>query len=112
MAVDNIGFGKSAQPQLDYTYQTQPGSFIEKLGLENIILTSGVQSLARLRPPKRVAGVVFMEAIIPPSFPMAGPPGGPVIRKVSESRDRDLLITQNVFVEQLLIKGVLTRNLT
>ena len=41
VAVDNIGFGKSAQPQLDYTYQTHYkfiSQFIEKLGLENIIL--------------------------------------------------------------------------
>ena len=56
-----------------------------------------------------------MEAIIPPSFPMAGPPGGPdgLFAKFRKPETgKDLLITQNVFVEQLLIKGVLTRNLT
>ena len=41
VAVDNIGFGKSAKPDLDYTFQTHYEyieSFIETLELENIIL--------------------------------------------------------------------------
>ena len=123
VAVDNIGFGKSAQPQLDYTYQTHYqfiSQFIEKLGLENIILVvhdwGSVIGLDYARQnEKNVAGVVFMEAIIPPSFPMAGPPGGPdglFAKFRNPETGKDLLITQNVFVEQLLIKGVLTRNLT
>lgn len=123
VAVDNIGFGKSAQPQLDYTYQTHYqfiSQFIEKLGLENIILVvhdwGSVIGLDYARQnEKNVAGVVFMEAIIPPSFPMAEPPGGPdglFAKFRNPETGKDLLITQNVFVEQLLIKGVLTRNLT
>ena len=114
---------KSAQPQLDYTYQTHYqfiSQFIEKLGLENIILVvhdwGSVIGLDYARQnEKNVAGVVFMEAIIPPSFPMAGPPGGPdgLFAKFRNlETGKDLLITQNLFVEQLLIKGTLTRNLT
>ena len=64
---------------------------------------------------KNIAGVVFMEAIIPPSFPMAAPPGGPdglFAKFRTPDTGKDLLITQNVFVEQNLIKGALTRTLT
>ena len=62
---------------------------------------------------KNIAGV--MEAIIPPSFPRAALPGGPdglFAKFRTPDTGKDLLITQNVFVEQNLIKGALTRTLT
>jgi len=44
IAPDNIGFGKSDQPEMDYTFGDQYPyleAFIEKLGLKNITLVVG-----------------------------------------------------------------------
>ena len=76
IAVDNIGFGKSAQPELDYTYQTHYRfieAFIRKLDLKDLILVvhdwGSVIGLDYARQHEaNVRGVVFMEAIIPPGF--------------------------------------------
>jgi haloalkane dehalogenase len=123
--VDNIGFGKSDQPDLDYTYQTHYSyieSFIEALDLKDIILIvhdgGSVLGLDYARQHEdNVRGVVFMEAIIPPTFPMAdlGPLGGEqglfgAFR--DPEKGRELLIEQNLFVEQILGQGALTRKLS
>jgi len=122
VAVDNIGFGKSAKPDIDYTFQTHYEyieSFIETLGLENIILVihdwGSVLGLEYARNhPENVKGVVFMEAIIPPSFPMTdltalGGPEGLFAKFRTPDAGKELLITQNVFIEQILGNGTLTR---
>jgi haloalkane dehalogenase len=61
-----------------------------------------------------VKGVVFMEAIIPPRFPIAeeGGMGELFSRFRDEEQGRELLIEQNRFVEQLLLNGALTRELS
>jgi haloalkane dehalogenase len=125
VALDNIGFGRSDKPDLDYTYQTHyrfVESFIEELGLEDIILVvhdwGSVLGLDYARQHSdNVRGVVFMEAIIPPAFPMAdlGPLGGAdgmFAEFRTPDRGKELLINQNVFIEQLLGNGALTRSLT
>ncbi len=125
IAVDNIGFGKSDKPDLDYTYQTHSryiDGFIEVLGLRNLVLVmhdwGSILGLdyAR-RHADNVRGVVFMEAIIPPTFPMASVaemgPGGELFRRFrTPDEGRTLLIDQNVFVEQLLANGAITRQLS
>lgn len=125
IAVDNIGFGKSAKPELDYTYQTHSkfiDAFIEAMQLENLILVvhdwGSVLGLdyAR-RHPDNVRGVVFMEAIIPPAFPMQdlgalGGSDGLFARFREPESGRRLLMQQNVFIEQLLGQGAVTRTIT
>ena len=125
IAVDNIGFGKSAQPELDYTYQTHYRfieAFIRKLELSDLILVvhdwGSVIGLDYARQHEaNVRGVVFMEAIIPPGFPMAdltplGGPDGLFAKFRTPDAGKELLIDQNVFVEQLLVHGALTRELS
>jgi haloalkane dehalogenase len=125
VAVDNIGFGKSDKPELDYTYQTHYRfieAFIGALNLEDIILVvhdwGSVIGLDYARQHEtNVRGVVFMEAIIPPGFPMAdlkplGGADGLFAKFRTPDVGKELLINQNVFVEQLLAKGALTRQLS
>jgi haloalkane dehalogenase len=120
VAMDNLGFGGSDQPQgLDYTFQMHYEyleDFIEALDLQDIILVvhdwGSVLGLnyARLHE-NNVAGVVFMEAIIAPRFPIAEPGGmGERFRQFrDEEQGRELLIGQNVFIEQILLDGPRTR---
>lgn len=125
IAVDNIGFGKSDKPDLDYTYQTHYkfiAGFIGALDLQNLILVvhdwGSMIGLDYARQHEaNVRGVVFMEAIIPPSFPMAdltalGGPDGLFATFRTPDAGKELLINQNVFVEQLLGQGALTRRLS
>ncbi len=125
VAVDNIGFGKSAKPDLDYTFQTHYRyieAFIETLELEDIILVihdwGSVLGLEYARShPENVKGVVFMEAIIPPSFPMAdltqlGGEEGMFAQFRTAEAGKELVITQNVFIEQILGNGTLTRSMS
>ena len=125
VAVDNIGFGKSDKPDLDYTYQTHYqfiDGFIRALHLRDLILVvhdwGSVIGLDYARQHEaNVRGVVFMEAIIPPTFPMAdltalGGPDGLFAQFRTPDAGKELLINQNVFIEQLLAQGALTRRLS
>lgn len=124
IAVDNIGFGRSAKPDLDYTYQTHRDyidGFITALDLEDVILVGhdwgSVLGLDHARRhPDNVKGVVFMEAIVPPAFPMES------LAEMGESEERfaafrdpetgrEMLIEDNLFVEQVL-PGAVLRELT
>ena len=125
VAVDNIGFGKSDKPDLDYTFQSHYQyleAFVAELGLSNIILVIhdwgsalGLE-YARLHSGN-VKGVVFMEAIVPPAFPMAdltalGGDEGMFAKFRTPEVGKSLLIEQNVFIEQILINGTLTRRMS
>ncbi len=126
VAVDNIGFGKSDQPtDLDYTYQTHYdyiSKFIEKQKLKKIILVihdwGSVLGLQyAMEHSRNVRGVVFMEAIIPPAFPMSGldqfgPAGGLFGQFRQEESGKELLIEQNVFIEGILLGGTVTRQMS
>jgi haloalkane dehalogenase len=125
IAVDNIGFGKSAKPDLDYTFQTHYPyleSFIDELGLSNIVLVihdwgSALGLEYARRHADNVKGVVFMEAIIPPAFPMAdltalGGSQGMFAKFRTPEVGEQLLIEQNVFIEQILLNGTLTRQMS
>lgn len=125
IAVDLIGFGKSDKPDSDYTFQAHSkyvDGFIEALGLKDIVLVihdwgSILGFDYARRNSDNVRGIAFMEALIPPAFPFEsleamGPMGDlfrqfrdPVLGKV-------LLIDQNMFIEELLLKGALTRELS
>lgn len=123
VALDNLGFGKSDQPQgEDYTFQMHYEyleAFIDELDLRDITLVvhdwGSVMGLnyARLHE-ENVSGVVFMEAIIPPRFPIAeaGGMGELFSRFRDEEEGRELLIGQNLFIEQILLGGTRTRELS
>jgi haloalkane dehalogenase len=124
IAVDNIGFGKSDKPELDYTFQTHRDyidGFIEVLGLENLIIVGhdwgSVLGLDHARRnPGNVKGVVFMEAIIPPAYPRASlAEMGDSAAMFRAFRDpetgREMLIEDNMFVEEVL-PGAVLRSLT
>lgn len=78
VAPDLIGFGHSAKPDLDYTLQTHARflqGFIETLDLKDVIIIAhdwgSVLGLDYARNhAANVRGVVLMEAIVPPVFPM------------------------------------------
>ncbi|MEX0964120.1 MAG: haloalkane dehalogenase [Pseudohongiellaceae bacterium] len=119
VAVDNIGFGKSDQPlDLDYTFQTHYAyieAFIEALDLEDIVLVihdwGSVLGLNyAMENPANVKGVVMMEAIIPPTFPMAD--AGFFANFRNPETGRELLINQNMFIENILLTGTRTRTMT
>jgi haloalkane dehalogenase len=125
VAVDNIGFGQSDQPQIDYTFQDHYRyieGFIQALDLKDLILVvhdwGSVLGLNYAREnPANVRGVVFMEAIIPPGFPMAdltalGGPQGLFASFRTPDAGKKLLIEENVFIEQLLAGGTLTRQMS
>lgn len=125
IAVDNIGFGKSDKPDLDYTFQSHYQfieSFIDKLGLSDVILVvhdwgSALGLEYARRHSSNVRGVVFMEAVVPPAFPMAdltllGGDDSIFAKFRTPEIGRKLLIDDNVFIEQLLLGGTLTRSMS
>ena len=122
VALDNIGFGQSEQPDLDYTYQTHydyVSKFIGQQGLKKIILVihdwGSVLGLQyAMENSRNVKGIVMMEAIIPPAFPMVrledfGNAGDLFRQFRQEESGKQLLIEQNMFIEGILLQGTLTR---
>ncbi len=125
IAVDLIGFGQSAKPDIDYRYQDHSryvDGFIKTLGLKNIVLVvhdwGSVLGLDyAMRNSANVKAVAMMEAIIPPAFPakdlsLFG--GGAEMFKNfrSEETGRPLLIDQNIFIEGILLQGTVTRKMS
>jgi len=80
IAPDNIGFGKSDQPELDYTFGSQYPyleAFVEELGLKNITLVvhdwgSGMGLHYAALHPDNIKGIVTMESLMAPLLPAAG----------------------------------------
>lgn len=120
IAPDLIGFGRSDKPALDYTFQTHYRfltGFIEALDLQNVTVVAhdwgsalGL-TYARLNE-SNVRAAAFMEAIVPPAFPMRNISDfGPFAETFRAFRDAErgptLLIEQNVFIEQLLPSAVI-----
>jgi len=125
VALDNVGFGLSDKPDLDYTYQTHYTyleGFIDALDLDDIVFVlhdwGSVLGLDYARQHQnRVRGVVFMEAIVPPSFPMSslgafGPAGKLFGQFRTDGIGQQLIMEQNLFVEQILLNGTQTRQLS
>ena len=77
IAPDNIGFGKSEQPDLNYTFDDHYSyidGFIKKLGLKNITLVvhdwgSGLGLHYAQLNPDNIKAIVTMESIIAPTIP-------------------------------------------
>lgn len=124
IAPDNIGFGKSDQPELDYTFGDHYKyieAFIEAKKLKNITLVvhdwgSGLGlNYARLHP-ENIKAIVTMESIIAPIIPAKSYDDmpkelGDFFRMVRDpEKGKDLLIKQNFFVEKVL-PGFISRPL-
>ncbi len=125
IAPDLIGFGKSGKPDSDYTFQTHSkyvDGFIAALELKDIVLViHDWGSMLGLdyarRNPGNIKAVVFMETFAPPavlasSYETMGP-FGEIFRQWRDPVNGPaLLIDQNIFIEEVLLKGALTRKLT
>ncbi len=116
IAPDNIGFGKSDQPKLDYTFGDHYRyfeAFVRKLGLENITLVvhdwgSGLGLHYAAQNPGNVKAIVTMESIIGPIIPAKSYDAmpkelGDFFRTVRDPENGPrLLIEENFFVEGAL----------
>lgn len=116
IAPDNIGFGKSDQPGLAYTFNDHYryfDAFVKTLGLKNITLVvhdwgSGLGLHYAAQNPGNVKAIVTMEAIIAPLIPAKSYDDMPAdlgnfFRTVRAPKSgRKLLIEDNFFVEGAL----------
>ena len=122
IAVDLVGFGQSAKPDISYTYQDHSkyvDGFIKTLGLKNVVLVihdwGSVLGLDyAMRNSANVKAIAMMEAIIPPAFPAKDlslfGDGAELFRNFrSPETGRPLLIDQNIFIEGILLQGTVTR---
>lgn len=125
IAVDLIGMGMSDKPNLEYAYGDHFGyleGFIEALGLRNVTLVghdwgSVLAFDYATRHESNVKGLVFLEALIPPAFPLPSlealpEPAREMFAGFRDPRKgRKLLIEQNMFIEQML-PNMVVRSLT
>ena len=116
IAPDNIGFGQSDQPQLDYTFGDHYqyfDAFVKKLKLRNITLVvhdwgSGLGlHYARLNPDN-VKAIVTLESIIAPLIPAESYDALPTdlakyFRTARAPGNGPKLIEDNFFIERTLL---------
>jgi len=120
IAPDNIGFGKSGRPDIDYNYANHVSyieGFIEALGLENVTVVGHDWGSAfaldyATRYSDNVKGVVFFEAIVAPMFPAGSYDDLPPMLKeffttLRSDKGAELMVDQNYFVEKALPNMVL-----
>jgi haloalkane dehalogenase len=125
IAPDLIGMGDSGKPDIGYTFGEHAAyldALIDTLDLRDITLVihdwgSGLgMRYARLNPDN-VRAMAFMEAVVPPGMPAPsyealGPENGPVFQALrTEGVGEEMVLTNNMFVEQLL-PGLVARPLT
>jgi haloalkane dehalogenase len=124
IAPDNIGFGKSDQPDLDYVFADHYRyieQFIETLNLKNITLVvhdwgSGLGLHYARQHPGNVKGIVLMESILAPVMPAESYEALPKQLADFFRTMRDpvegpkLMIDENHFIEGIL-PGFISRDL-
>jgi len=120
IAPDNIGFGKSDQPELDYTFGDQYPyleAFIDKLDLKNITLVvhdwgSGLGLHYASQHESNVKAIVTMESLMAPLLPAATweeyPKHKAEFSKMIRSEDvgRRMVIEENWFIEKGISSGI------
>jgi haloalkane dehalogenase len=124
IALDLIGMGESAKPDIGYTFAEQStyvDGFIAALELQQITLVvhdwgSALGFDYARRNPENVKAIAFMEALITPAMPASlatMPPNlaafFPPLR--TEGVGEEMILEQNIFVEQVLPASVM-RGLT
>ena len=126
IAVDLIGMGKSDKPEINYTFAEHYRyleEFIEALNLHNITLVvhdwgSALGFHYASLHENNVKGIAFMEAFIPPFFPVdnikqMGTELANVFGAIKSSvlknspEGKKLVYEQNIFIEELLTSAVL-----
>lgn len=126
IAPDNIGFGKSDQPELDYTFGDHYRyfeAFMNKLDLENVTLVmhdwgSGLGLHYAAQNPDKVKAIVTMEALIAPVLPAVsyeamGPELGGFFSTVRAPKTgRKLIIEDNGWLtDSGILEGFIARPL-
>ncbi len=125
IAVDLIGMGKSAKPDIAYSYQDQYqylSAFINSLKLNNITLVvhdwgAGLGFDFARQNPDKIKAIAFMEGILPPIFPQPsfeamGKEMGAMFRALKDPIKGDAMVfQQHMFVEQVL-PGFINRTIT
>lgn len=127
IAPDNIGFGKSEQPELAYTFgdhYTYFEAFVNELGLENITLVvhdwgSGLGLHYAAQNPDKIKGIVTMESLMAPILPAASldtmPEGlGDFFKTVRDpDNGRKMLVEDNAWLRDGgFLEGFIVRPLT
>ncbi len=116
IAPDNIGFGQSDQPELDYTFGDHYRyfeAFMNELDLDDITLVvhdwgSGLGLHFAAQNPEKIKAIVTMESIIAPLIPATSYDAmpkelGDFFRTVRDPENgRRLLIEDNFFIEGAL----------
>ena len=122
IAMDNIGFGKSDKPDLEYRFVDHikyVEGFIEAMGLRNVTLVihdwgSALGFHYAMRHESNVKGIVFMEALLMPIPSLdAMPPGMKEIFTAFRTPEVgwEMIVNQNMFIEQL-VPSMVVRKLT
>ncbi|MHA1567728.1 MAG: haloalkane dehalogenase, partial [Alphaproteobacteria bacterium] len=116
IAIDLIGMGGSAKPDIAYTFADHFRyfeGFIEALNLGPVTLVGHDWGAAiaweyARRNPDKVRRLAFMEGVLPPAFPLAtfeamGEEMGNLFRAFKDPvQGHKLIIEDNMFVEQLI----------
>ncbi|EKV28928.1 alpha/beta hydrolase [Caenispirillum salinarum AK4] len=123
IAVDLIGFGRSGQPDIAYTYadhRAYMDAFIDAMALEDITFVlhdwgSAIGLHYAARNPDNVAAVAFMEALVPPAYPIPSLEAmgdfGPVFRDLrTDGVGEKMVHDDHIFIEQIL-PGAVMRDL-
>lgn len=126
IAPDLIGMGDSSKPDISYTFEESAAyidALIEQLALKDIILVvhdwgSVIGMRYARQNPDNVAGLVFMESIVPPAMPVPsyeemGPEAGEMFKALrTEGIGEEMVLEGNFFVEEILGKIGVMRTLT
>jgi len=116
IAIDLIGMGASEKPDIAYSFADHyryVSGFIDALGLKQVTLVGHDWGAALAweyarRNPGNVSGLVFMEGVLPPGFPVPsydamGKDMGDMFRGFKDpDQGRQMVIDNNMFVEQVL----------
>ncbi len=124
IAVDNIGFGKSDKPDIDFTFADHyrhVKGFIDATGLRNITLVTHEWGSAlglsyAANHPDNICGIAFMEATLPAlsSFPKSKEMEDiePILQRLRDPIEGfKLIVEENQFIETIL-PAAIVRSLT
>lgn len=120
IALDLAGMGSSEPARLGYRFADHArrlDAFIEALDLRDVVFVVHDWGAAlgfdyAQRHPDNVRAIAFMEGVLPPAFPQPsfdamGPEMGGMFRAFKDPvQGREMVITQNMFIEQILPRFV------
>lgn len=118
LALDLLGFGKSAKPDVDYSLSLHArivAGFIDGLGLKNLVLVlqdwGGPLGMHyAVRNPRNIAGVALMETMLWDWTWKDFGPLAPVFRLFRSPAGYLMIQVMNFFVNRLLPASVVNKN--